>query len=180
MDAGADRAADPGVPGLLAVAAGRRRSAVVFLAVLAALGGASARPALSASRAPDGPVADSALSRCMPGDTVADALLDSLRAMATLSTHDPASQRAKLQLPTLASALEVQQITKGGGCATAARVADSVWSRAGSSRHDSQRRVYLFGFGDLFVVIAASRDNAGHRTISSFTGSWKYLATISF
>jgi hypothetical protein len=60
------------------------------------------------------------------------------------------------------------------------RAADSVWSRAAASRPDPQRRVYLFSFGDLFVVISASRDRAGQRPMSSFTPSGKYLATTRF
>jgi len=158
----------------------RRGHAVLLIVMVALLSGAAVHPARSASRLAPVRAADTLVSRCLPADTVADDLLDTLRAMATQSTKDPAMRRAKLHLPLLASAREVQQITTGPRCVTAARAADSAWSSSGVSRRDPQRRVYLFAFGDLFVVISPARDPSGLRPMSSFTPIWKYLATTRF
>jgi hypothetical protein len=126
------------------------------------------------------PAADSAPPRCLPADTLADEMLDTLRAMSTAATGTPAERRAKLRLPLLSTAKEVQQVTSGDRCATAARAADSVWARAKVSPHHAQRRVYLFLFGDFFVV--ADRKTASGKTApaSSFSSKWRYLGTIRF
>ena len=146
---------------------------VLGAGVLARDGAAVAPSAPTAAQAPD-----STPSRCFAADTIADQLLDTLRRMATAATGSFAARRASLRLPLLSTTREVQQVTSGSRCDNAARLADSVWRRGKKGAHDPKRQVYLFSFGDYFVV--ADRKSSAGRTaaVSSFTPTWIFLATI--
>jgi hypothetical protein len=69
-------------------------------------------------------------------------------------------------------------VTKPGGCDAAARAADAIWVRAKLSAHDAHRRVYLFNFGDFFVVADPNPGKGEPLILSSFSSAWAFLGTL--
>ena len=105
---------------------------VLGIAALARDGAALGRRGL-----PDHAGAGFRAARCLPADTIADQLLDTLRRMATAATGGFAERRSRLRLPTLSTTTEVQQVTSGDRCAVAARGSPIPSGRARrASAHD--------------------------------------------
>jgi hypothetical protein len=92
-------------------------------------------------------------SACLPIDPKSTRLLAWLQDLAVGPIPEPdVPYRAVLQLPTLASASQVQQITSGSLCARAASAFDSVVSVRSSRPRNPNLVVYLFQYGNLYVV----------------------------
>lgn len=121
------------------------------------------------------------LNACLPSDPKSAILLATLQHLAVGPIPEPeAPYRAALQLPTLTSASQVQQITSGALCSRAASALDSMVNVRSSRPRNPNLVVYLFQYGNLYVVGDRSLKQGEYFPMMIFSSTFGFIDDMMF
>jgi hypothetical protein len=119
------------------------------------------------------------LNACLPADSKSARLLAAIQDLAIGTEPDfQVIVRDSAQLPTLSSAAQVQQILSGTVCSRAAAAYDSVQYVQNGLAKNANRHVYLYQYGNLYMVADPTVKGGEYMPFIVFTSSFSFVSGL--